>query len=116
VATVLVVDDEPDVLLLLKIILESDGFDVRTAADGFEAMAICAEVRIDVVITDLMMPRMDGGELIRQIRSTEGLAAIPIIVVSARPDGVDGADAVIAKPFSSQDLIARTRALADAND
>lgn len=110
-ATVLVVDDEPDVSFLLKIILEAEGFEVREAADGLEAMEVCARGGIDVVITDLMMPRMNGNELIRSMRATEGLAAIPILAVSARSDEVAGADAVISKPFSSQDLIDRTRAL-----
>lgn len=110
-ATVLVVDDEPDVLFLLRIILESAGFEVRTATDGVEALSECAAGGIDVIITDLMMPNMDGTELIRSVRATEGIAATPIVVVTARPESVEGADAFLSKPFSSQDLIDRARAL-----
>lgn len=110
-ATVLIVDDEPDVLYLLTLIFESDGFDVRTAEDGQSAIEACAEGGIDIVVTDLMMPRMNGQDLIHAMKADEILREIPIVVVSARPDGVQGADAVVAKPFSSAELVERTRSL-----
>lgn len=110
-ATVLIVDDEPDVLYLLNLIFQSAGFDVRTAEDGVAAVEACAEGGIDVVVTDLMMPRMNGQDLIRALKADERYCSIPILVVSARPDSVQGADAVLAKPFSSDELVERTRAL-----
>ncbi len=110
--TILIVDDEPDVLLLLRVLLEGEGFAVRSANDGVEALQQLAGGDVDLVVTDLMMPRMDGEELIRTIRSgSDPTAKLPVVVVSARASAVDGANAVFPKPFSADELIETCRTL-----
>jgi CheY-like chemotaxis protein len=82
--TVLIVDDEPDVRLLLTLILHAAGFEVETAADGFEALLLLEVTRPDLVLLDLMMPRMDGWELIEAIRVNARTYELPIVVMSAK--------------------------------
>jgi two-component system KDP operon response regulator KdpE len=113
-ARVLVVDDEPQITRVLKTVLTSQGYDVRTAAEGESALAIFKDWAPELVITDLYMPHMDGVELTRRIR--EGSAA-PVIVLSVKGeertkvDALDsGADDYITKPFGIDELMARVRA------
>jgi two-component system, OmpR family, KDP operon response regulator KdpE len=111
---ILVVDDEPQITRVLRATLSSQGYDVRTAPDGEEALAVFAEWPADLVITDLSMPGMTGVELCRSLRKR---TSIPIIVLSVRGDdrtkvqALDsGADDYVTKPFSSNELLARIRA------
>lgn len=80
--TILVVDDEPDTLTVLELLLRHEGFEVRTASDGVEALEQIRDEPPDLVLTDFMMPRMDGLELCRQIRQM-GLEELPIVMTSA---------------------------------
>lgn len=114
VSRVLVVDDEPQITRVLKTVLSSQGYDVRTAAEGESALAVFREWVPDLVITDLAMPHMDGVELCRRIREHAG---IPIIVLSVRGEektkveALDaGADDYVTKPFGTDELLARVRA------
>jgi two-component system KDP operon response regulator KdpE len=111
---VLVVDDEPQITRVLKTVLSSQGFDVRTAPEGESALANFREWSPALVITDLYMPHMDGVELCRRIRET---SSVPIIVLSvkgeerSKVEALDsGADDYVTKPFGIDELMARVRA------
>ncbi len=113
---VLVVDDDKAVRESLRRSLEFNGYDVKMAADGAEALATIASVDPDVVVMDVMMPRLDGIEATKALRSAGN--DVPIIVLTARDavgdrvDGLDaGADDYLTKPFALQELLARLRAL-----
>ena len=103
--TVLVVDDEPDIRYLLAVTLELVGYVVVEAAHGYAALEQVRSSQPRLVITDLMMPRMGGAELIKRLRADEGSAAIPIVMLTATPGGEPGADAVLMKPFEHDELI-----------
>jgi len=112
---VLVVDDEPQIVGLLRSYLERDGFDVDEAADGEGALEATRRVRPDLVLLDLMLPRLDGREVCRRIRD---MGQTPIIMLTARDEETDklvglelGADDYITKPFSPREVVARVRAV-----
>ncbi len=111
---ILVVDDEPQITRVLKTTLSSQGYGVRTASDGDEALQMLKEWTPDLVITDLRMPNLGGLELCRQIRAK---SRIPIIVLSVKGEerikveALDaGADDYVTKPFGVHELLARVRA------
>src|SRR5512142_1443056 len=111
---VLVVDDEPQITRVLRTVLSSQGYQVRTAAEGESALTNFSEWRPELVITDLFMPHMDGIELCKRIRATSN---VPIIVLSvkgeerSKVEALDvGADDYITKPFGTDELLARVRA------
>jgi|SRR5579872_870945 len=104
-STVLVVDDEPDIRFLLKITLERSGYNVIEASHGEAALELVRVSRPALVITDRMMPRMDGTELITTLRGDEGTSAIPIIMLTGTNGPQVGADALMTKPFELQALI-----------
>jgi two-component system, OmpR family, KDP operon response regulator KdpE len=111
---VLVVDDEPQITRVLRTVLTSQGYQVRTASEGESALANFTEFRPELVITDLYMPHMDGIELCRRIRAMSG---VPIIVLSVKGEertkveALDcGADDYVTKPFGMDELLARVRA------
>jgi DNA-binding response OmpR family regulator len=104
---VLVVDDEPDVLLLCRVNLEFEGYEVIEAADGEAAMQQVRKERPDVVLLDVMMPRMDGWQVLREIKSDDDLTSIPVVMLTAKVQDQDqirgwseGAADYITKPFS----------------
>ena len=112
--TVLVVDDEPQIVRALRINLSARGYRVITAHDGTAALRAVAETKPDVVVLDLGLPDMDGNEVIAGLR---GWTTVPIIVLSARGDSSDkvqaldaGADDYVTKPFGMDELLARLRA------
>ena len=110
VKTVLVADDEPVIRQLLAELLTEAGYAVRAARDGAEALALLADQTPDLVLTDVMMPRLNGPELVRQMRRRPGSAAVPAILMSAvavEPDGLE-AD-FLAKPFDLDRLLAAVR-------
>ncbi len=115
---VLVADDDPDILTVVKINLELDGFEVETAVDGEDALQKATSSPPNVIILDIMMPRMDGLTALHRLRSQAATAAIPIILLTARglPEdrvrGLElGADDYITKPFDITELAARVRAV-----
>lgn len=112
---ILVVDDEPPIVRLVKTKLQLDGFAVVTAGRGEEALPIVENDRPDLVILDLMMPGMDGFETLRHIRER---SRVPVIFLTARAGDVDklrglqsGADDYITKPFNPDELVARVTAV-----
>ena len=111
---VLVVDDEPQITRVLRTVLTSQGYQVRTAGEGEAALSNFIEWHPELVITDLFMPRMDGLELCKRIRA---VSTVPIIVLSvkgeerAKVEALDsGADDYVTKPFGTDELLARVRA------
>jgi DNA-binding response OmpR family regulator len=114
---ILVVEDEDNLRELVQSRLEKEGFDVVTAADGFQAVVKARQDQPDLVILDLMIPKMDGYTVCRLFKSS-GMAQIPIIMFTARssPDdvrrGLDtGADAYVCKPFESSVLLSKVTEL-----
>jgi CheY-like chemotaxis protein len=103
--TVMVVDDEPDIRYLLRVTLELAGYGVVEAAHGEDALAQVRCLPPQLVLTDRMMPRMNGGELIERLRADEKTKAIPIVVISSTHGDVPGADAAVGKPFDPIELI-----------
>ncbi len=115
---VLVADDDPDILTVVKVNLELDGFEVETAVDGEDALQKATSNPPNVIILDIMMPRMDGLTALHRLRSQATTASIPIILLTARglPEdrvrGLElGADDYITKPFDITELAARIRAV-----
>jgi CheY-like chemotaxis protein len=104
VARILVVDDEPAQRFVLRRIFERAGHEVTDAGDGAVALRAVRESRPDLVVTDMMMPVMDGREFIRQLRGEPATAGIPILAASGDPLLAVGADAVIAKPYRPEQL------------
>ncbi|HEU5169401.1 MAG TPA: response regulator transcription factor [Gemmatimonadales bacterium] len=118
--TVLVIEDDPKIVELLRLYLERDGYRVRTAADGASGLELFARAPADAVILDLMLPRMDGIEVCRRLREASD---VPILMLTARVEEVDkllglslGADDYVTKPFSPREVAARIRAILRRTD
>lgn len=114
-ADILVVDDDTNIRESLVDLLESEGYGVRTAADGMAALAAYAERRPDLMLLDVMMPKKSGYDVCREIRKTD--AQLPIVMLTAKAEEVDevlglerGASDYVTKPFSIQALLARVAA------
>ena len=111
---ILVVDDEKPISDIVKFNLTKEGFEVFTAFDGEEALEAFKEVQPDLILLDLMLPKLDGLDVAREIRKTSDT---PIIMVSAKDSEFDkviglelGADDYVTKPFSNRELLARIKA------
>lgn len=111
---ILVVDDEKPISDIVKFNLDKEGYDVVTASDGEEALAQVEEEKPDLILLDLMLPKIDGLEVARQVRAKHN---IPIIMVTAKDSELDkvvglelGADDYVTKPFSNRELVARVKA------
>ncbi len=115
---ILLADDEPNQIELMKFNLEKNGFLVRSAYNGKQALDMIYEKKPSVLIVDWMMPKMSGIELCRELRSNKDTKLLPIIMLSARSEDSDkslgldtGADDYISKPFSPIELVSRVKAL-----
>lgn len=114
-ASILVVDDEPDSRTVLGLLLAMEGYEVFAASDGVAALEAIRSRRPDLVISDWMMPRMNGADLCRHLREDPATSALPIIVVSAR--GLEPShpqrlyDHYLHKPFELDALLDRVRSL-----
>jgi DNA-binding response OmpR family regulator len=113
---VLVVDDEPTIVTVVRERLERDGFSVRAAASGEEALAAIDEDPAELVVLDLRLPGIDGFEVLRRLRGQGN--TVPVVVLTARDEDVDkivglelGADDYLVKPFNPRELTARIRAV-----
>ena len=114
---ILVVDDEPDLLSVLKFGLEVEGYDVLEASDGEQGLEMARQHVPDLLVLDLMLPRMDGYKVCRALKFDERFRRIPIFILSARSGETDrrlaldlGADDYITKPYDMKDLVGRIRA------
>ncbi|MGB7874667.1 MAG: response regulator [Anaerolineales bacterium] len=118
ISTILVVDDDPAILMGLRLKIQRHGYQVITAKDGAAGLEMAREHRPDLVLSDVMMPFPDGFEMRRRLRQEAELAAIPFIFLTARTEVQDrvtgfkeGADDYILKPFDTEELLARIDAL-----
>ena len=116
--TVLVVDDDPVILKLLEVNFEMEGFAVITAKDGVEGVETARREKPDVVISDIMMPRKSGLELVADLKADAATKGMPVILLSAKAQvadqraGIDaGADDYVTKPFEPLDLVDRVNRL-----
>lgn len=121
--SVLVVDDEPNIVQSLEFLMTAAGFEVRVARDGDTALAAVAERIPDLVLLDVMIPGRDGYEVCREIRANPDWRAVRIIMLTARgrqserQKGIDlGADAYVTKPFSTRDLVEQVKRYAAAGN
>jgi len=112
VKKILAVDDEPNILMSIEFILEMEGYQVHTARDGDEALEVAEEVRPDLILLDINMPRKDGYEVCRILREREHLAGTKVIMLTAkgqtleRKKGLEvGANEYVTKPFSADELL-----------
>lgn len=112
---ILVAEDDGDIVQVLKLYLNNEGYEVLHAPNGAEALEIMEQQPADLCIFDIMMPRMDGYELIRRVRE---FSAVPIIVLSAKREDADrivglniGADDYLVKPFNPLEVVARVRSV-----
>ena len=117
-AQVLVVEDEPDIRDLVVLHLQREGFQVRTARSGADALRQVKASLPDLVVLDLMLPELDGLEVCRRLRRDVATASLPVIMLTAKGDEADrvvglelGADDYVTKPFSPKELVARVRAV-----
>ncbi|MEO7428268.1 MAG: response regulator [Acidimicrobiales bacterium] len=116
--TVLVVEDDPVILRLLEVNFDLEGFGVLLAQDGAEGVDVARAKHPDVIVTDIMMPKMSGIELVLALKADPDTASIPILLLSAKAQSGDlkagmdaGADDYVTKPFEPLDLVDRINAL-----
>jgi DNA-binding response OmpR family regulator len=113
--TILVVDDEKNIVQLARLYLGNEGFRVEEAHDGKQALEKARAVKPDLIVLDIMMPEMDGLTVCKELRKTSG---VPVIILTARNDDIDkivglevGADDYMTKPFNPRELVARVKAV-----
>jgi DNA-binding response OmpR family regulator len=113
---ILIVDDEPNIVLALELLMKKEGYEVHAVADGERAVQAAKELRPDVILLDIMMPKMDGYEVCQSIRSDALLKDVSIIMLTAKGREVErekglalGADHYITKPFSTRQVVMKVR-------
>lgn len=114
----LVADDDTEIAVLVEILLQRDGYDVVKAMNGAEALDLIERKKPDVVVLDIMMPNVNGYEVVQRLRSGDATRFLPVILLSARAGAIDrkygmrvGADDFILKPFQADDLLERIRSV-----
>lgn len=120
-ARILIVEDEPNIVESLSFILRRAGFEVDTVTDGVEALDRVRRQAFEVLLLDIMLPGMNGLDVLKAIRSDRALSSLPVIVLTAKGQANDrrtaeaiGANAFITKPFSNADVVERVSRLAQA--
>jgi len=115
---ILIVDDEPNIVISLEFLMKREGFGVSVAVDGEEALRKIAEIRPDLVLLDIMMPKKSGFEVCQEIRANPAWASIKIVMLTAKGRDTEvekgmalGADAYVTKPFSTRDLVAKVKSV-----
>jgi CheY-like chemotaxis protein len=110
--TIMVVDDNPDIITIVRTILEGKGFNVLSASSGAECLEALKSQKPDLIVLDIMMPEMDGLEVLTRLKSTSEFTNIPVVLLTAKVQYEDvlggyklGADYYITKPFTSTQLI-----------
>lgn len=116
--TILIVEDEPDIARLIDFNVRTAGLKTMLAGDGYEALDLARKVTPDLVILDIMLPGLDGLDVLKAMRKESALQAVPVIMLTARSEEVDrivgfelGADDYVVKPFSPRELILRVKAV-----
>ncbi len=116
--TVLIVDDEPNIVVSLEFLMEQEGYEVRVAHDGNEALSAVAECKPDLVLLDVMLPGKSGYEVCQTIRANPELKGTKVVMLTAKSRDLEvtkgmalGADAYVTKPFSTRELLAQVRQL-----
>jgi DNA-binding response OmpR family regulator len=114
---ILIVEDEKDIIEVLRYYLEKENYRVHVAQDGFQALELASKIIPNLILLDLMLPHLDGIETCRRLKADERLRDIPIIMVTAKAEEADkikgleiGADDYVTKPFSAKELVARVKA------
>ncbi len=117
---ILIVDDEPNIVMSLEFLMKREGFQVAVAADGEEALARMGEFQPDLVLLDVMMPKKNGYDVCQEIRANADWSRVKILMLTAKGRDTEvakgialGADAYMTKPFSTKDLAAKVRQLLD---
>jgi DNA-binding response OmpR family regulator len=115
-AKILIVDDEPDIVTALGIRMKAAGYEVITAADGMEGLDAARKQNPDLVLLDIMLPKLDGYKVCRILKFDENYRHIPILMITAKVTDINkkmgeevGADAYITKPFNSDELMAKIK-------
>ena len=118
---ILIVDDEPNIVLALELLMKKEGYEVHTVADGERAVQAAKDFRPDVILLDIMMPKMDGYEVCQSIRSDALLKDVSIIMLTAKGREVErekglalGADHYITKPLSTRQVVMKVREILTA--
>ena len=116
--TILIVDDEPNIVISLEFLLQREGFQVAVAVDGEEALKKVAQLRPDLVLLDVMLPLKSGFEVCQEIRAHPDWQSLKVIMLTAKGRDTEvqkglalGADAYLTKPFSTKDLVAKVKEL-----
>lgn len=112
--SVLLIEDEPHIAEAIRYVLSRDGWDVASHADGSDAIEVIRRVAPDVLVLDVMLPGRSGYEILAELRGDPALAALPVLVLTARGlrDTPEGATRVMAKPFVNADMVSAVRAIA----
>jgi len=120
--TLLIVDDEPNILLSLEFLMKREGYQVHLARDGQQALDAIAALRPDLVLLDVMMPIKTGFEVCQEVRANEALKSTRILMLTAKGRDTDvakglalGADAYMTKPFSTKELVEKVRQMLTGN-
>jgi len=118
---ILIVDDEPNIVLALEMLMKREGYEIRTVGDGEQALEAAGTFRPDLILLDVMMPRMDGYEVCQRIRSDVSLKDISIVMLTAKGREVErekglalGADIYITKPFSTREVVRKVKEMLDS--
>lgn len=116
IPNVLIVDDDPNIVLSLKFLIAQQGYEVRTAGSGEEALQALSQRMPDLILLDIMMPKPDGYEICQIIRAAPEWKDIPVIMLTAKGSDVErqkgyavGADDYITKPFATHELVTKVR-------
>ena len=120
---VLIVDDEENIAISVEYLMRREGFDVSVAKDGEDGLAMIRSTKPDLVLLDVMMPKMDGFQVCGEVRADKELDSVRIIMLTAKGREAEvekglslGADAYIPKPFSTSDLVSRVKSLLESKE
>jgi DNA-binding response OmpR family regulator len=120
---ILIVDDEPNIVISLEYLMKREGYETAVAADGEAAIASLSEKSPDLVVLDVMLPKLNGFEVCRQIRADPRWRGVRVLMLTARGRDTEvakglgvGADAYVTKPFSTKDLVALVKHLLPAEE
>jgi len=113
---ILIVDDEPNLVLALELLMKKEGYETHAVSDGEKALEVAEWLRPDLILLDVMMPKVDGFEVCQRIRANPALSGVSIIMLTAKGREVErekglalGADLYITKPFSTREVVRKVK-------